>query len=347
LLVDIKTHLAETVPDYINTDWTVASGITNYGQYFKDNPDAKGIPVWTVTGLLAACSMPTNWFAYTPRRCISGLGWATNDTSIPYPHGETNGYTVLGGTNFPAGRTQWYTTDYGYSAATGLFSKLNHVQRVSDPPGSIDAHPINASTVNYCTEPDDVSNPCDRRWWSNHADAEANIPTYLVADWSCTRYGYSKIGYGNFYCNNAPTTGNDWGYETASRWTISVPIMTNVGFVATYYMNTIPYGYNPNVYSIDESAASNEMAFVYATSPVSGFEGYDALYAVTNWSISAGAMGATGTLSASFGDFTSPVARYGLAVELQQEPTSPYMSSKGWAFKDTHVMILEYDFVYK
>lgn len=76
------------------------------------------------TSLLSALKMPTNYLDYTPFRCLAGLGPFTNDTSVPYPHGWSNTTTLAGGTNFPAGRTCWYTTDYGWADLPRVFAEL-------------------------------------------------------------------------------------------------------------------------------------------------------------------------------------------------------------------------------
>jgi hypothetical protein len=81
-------------------------------------------PLFTVTALCASARIPTNYFEYTPWRGLSGLGPYTNDASVPYPYGWTNAYTLAGGTNFPAGRTNWYTTDYGFSGFTSVVAQL-------------------------------------------------------------------------------------------------------------------------------------------------------------------------------------------------------------------------------
>jgi hypothetical protein len=68
--------------------------------------------------------IPTNYFAFTPLLGTSGLGPFTNDTTVPYPHGFTNSYTIAGGTNFPASRTNWYDTDYGLAPLPAILSNL-------------------------------------------------------------------------------------------------------------------------------------------------------------------------------------------------------------------------------
>jgi hypothetical protein len=81
-------------------------------------------PVYTVTGLLWSLRLPTNYFEVTPYRSLCGLGPFTNDVTVPYPHGYVTTETLAGGTNYPAGRTNWYTTDYGWSALPAITEAL-------------------------------------------------------------------------------------------------------------------------------------------------------------------------------------------------------------------------------
>jgi hypothetical protein len=79
---------------------------------------------YTASNIFKYAKLPTNYLSYTPYRCLSGLGPFTNDTSVGRPYGWTNAYTVAGGTNFPAGRTNWYTTDYGFTGITNIINLL-------------------------------------------------------------------------------------------------------------------------------------------------------------------------------------------------------------------------------
>lgn len=345
-LANCKAKLSNAIPRYIDTDWTTSSGNTNYAQYFKDNTNAKGMPTWTFTGILWACQMPTNWLSYTPRRSLTGLGGSTNDASVAWPHGETNAYTASGGGNYPAGRSMWYSSDYGYASMSGLIAKLRHVQVAPVVSDGRFHDGIYVAWDRGHADPTFV--------WANYANAVSEMPKvddhWVPSDYpyTCSHFG-DVIGYGNFWWYwNSGNSG--LGMATAAKWSTSVPILTNRAFDASYYMNTLPYAgpTGAGSHTFPSSALSNEMAFVYDTSPVASFEGYDALYTVTNWTKSAADMGATGTLSETFGDNTSPVTRYGLATATANHATNePYVSSKGWWFKDTHLMILKYDFAYR
>jgi hypothetical protein len=92
------------VPAYATAD-SMTNTVTNNVRYYKGRIE-----------VLHDCGLPTNYFDYTPWRCLNGLGPFTNDTSVGRGHGWTNQYTVLGGTNFPetTSRAAWYTTDYGW-----------------------------------------------------------------------------------------------------------------------------------------------------------------------------------------------------------------------------------------
>jgi hypothetical protein len=78
----------------------------------------------TATGLCVRLRLPTNYLNYTPWRCLNGVGPFTNDTTVGHGYGWTNEYTAAGGTNFPAGRTNWYTTDYGYDGLRMMVTNL-------------------------------------------------------------------------------------------------------------------------------------------------------------------------------------------------------------------------------
>ena len=89
----------------------------------------------TAVAWLEYCKMPTNFLDYTPYRGLDGVGPFTNDTTVGHPHGWTNAYTLAGGTNYPAGRTNWYTTDYGWDGLKHLTTNL--IVRVGLPDGLV------------------------------------------------------------------------------------------------------------------------------------------------------------------------------------------------------------------
>jgi hypothetical protein len=130
-LIELKSHLrlAATVTPFVNTNicgtealagqWLTAHLGSDFPFYGKT-----GDPTFLRTNLLTTLKMPTNYFDYVPYRCLNGLGPFTNDTSVPYPHGYTNAQTAGGGTNYPAGRACWYTTDYGWNQLPALINAL-------------------------------------------------------------------------------------------------------------------------------------------------------------------------------------------------------------------------------
>lgn len=328
VVTNLKQRLKAVVPSYLDTDKSVAGGYTNYATYFLSvDTNARSIPAWTATGLLVSCRMPTNWFDYTPRRGLTGLGWETNDSSVGWPHGYTNAQTVLGGTNFPPSRTSatWYTTDYGLSAATGLFSRLtdlgySHTLKVGD-------------YTFYATY--NGGGPYDGRYSSRYY-----AEVWLDNDLSDLRGIWQRLAYGNYWQSIPSSEGYDYAHESTARWRIRRGLYTNAAVTVDYFMNTVPYeNLNPG------GPVAHTEAFVYSGSPVSSFTGYYTLQKVTNWSFSAGETNLL--LSSWLGDLGCTVTKYGLAPDYNEKPTEPYISTKGWQFRDTHYLILRYDFVYK
>lgn len=121
MLIDLKTALKDMIPDTIY--------YLNWGGWINTNdlPDT-GLNIsnylFSVSSLCVACAVPINYFDYTPWRGLNGLGGYTNDSTVGHPHGWTNEHTVAGGTNFPPGRTNWYTTDYGFDQLRSLLSNM-------------------------------------------------------------------------------------------------------------------------------------------------------------------------------------------------------------------------------
>jgi len=123
ILLDLKAKTKTCIPSFAATNLLddaspfCATRATSSGSGFT-------IPTWSVTGLLVYLRMPTNYFDYTPYRSLTGLGADTNDTSTTYPHGFTNAFTALGGTNWPGSQTNWYSTDYGYAKLPDILNAL-------------------------------------------------------------------------------------------------------------------------------------------------------------------------------------------------------------------------------
>lgn len=112
------------------------------------------------TNLCARQRIPVNYLDYTPYRFIDGLGVFTNDTSVGRPYGWTNAYTVAGGTNFPAGRSTWYSTDYGIGPMTNILAELLYV--AVDVTGDVETR---SSETN------------------NSLDAESDFIAHVIAQW--------------------------------------------------------------------------------------------------------------------------------------------------------------------
>jgi hypothetical protein len=114
-LTNVKARLKAAIPYYIVTNGQ--DGDLSY------DIATNGLRHYTVTGILTSAKMPTNFLDYTPWSNLSGVGPLTN-SGYAWGNGWTNEYTVAGGTNFPAGRDEWYTSDYGVMWITNIFPPL-------------------------------------------------------------------------------------------------------------------------------------------------------------------------------------------------------------------------------
>ncbi len=112
-----------------------------------NNPisNANTIVYYSMTNIFDVVKIPTNYFDWTPDRGISGIGGYTNDTTVGHAYGFTNEYTVQGGTNFPAGRTNWYTTDYGIQPIRDILEKAQYTTAM----GTIDNGVTNTLKVGH------------------------------------------------------------------------------------------------------------------------------------------------------------------------------------------------------
>ena len=113
--------------------WSLFTNAADYAAFLNAHtnyPDASElVNEATITNKQQLCVMatvPTNFFDYTPYRGLDGVGPFTNDATVGHPHGWTNAYTVAGGTNFPYGRTNWYTTDYGWDGVKAVVIALKN-----------------------------------------------------------------------------------------------------------------------------------------------------------------------------------------------------------------------------
>lgn len=110
---------------FVDTNYAVSG---SYDTYFDSRAGATNPPPLTIYQACTNANLPTNILDYTPARPLSGLGNRTNGAdyaAIGHPHGLTNAFTAQGGTNtLPAGRTEWYTSDYGWDAVKALINEL-------------------------------------------------------------------------------------------------------------------------------------------------------------------------------------------------------------------------------
>ena len=129
----------------------------NYNSFFLGNGGTNNWPQFDVVSYCQRMKMPTNYYDYTPWRCLNGLGPFTNDLTVGHGYGWTNVYTLAGGTNFPGTRSAWYTTDYGWNPAcvSGLvwsLAFLTACTNTADPPSylSLTYLPAWADAVTEC-----------------------------------------------------------------------------------------------------------------------------------------------------------------------------------------------------
>jgi hypothetical protein len=232
-LIELKDHLALTVhvTGWVNTNSTGTGGqpeqwlTTHLGKDFPTYREA-GTPIST-TNLCISLKIPTNYFAYVPYRCLNGLGPFTNDTSVPYPHGYTNASTVAGGTNFPAGRSTWYTTDYGWNQLPALINALTTTRHAISLYDTNRYSGSGASPIGYETE---------ASW--DLAVYRSQTNWHTVLSWSEDAYGHwGAIGIDRF--------GTDTNYSSAMQgsqhYFMPVNVVTNFASYGYYYVYPAKY----------------------------------------------------------------------------------------------------------
>jgi len=104
ILIDYKSHTSALIPYFLNMAGADTNGTLSTNALWVN---------WTTNTFIAALCLPSNYFEVTHFRFLGGLGSLTNDATVGRSHGYTNAWTAAGGTNFPPGRTNWYSTDYG------------------------------------------------------------------------------------------------------------------------------------------------------------------------------------------------------------------------------------------
>ena len=117
-LIEYKDAIEDLCELYIRTNEFSSGVYTNYCGPLT------GFPMYDAESILSAACLPTNWFDYTPWRCLGGAGPFTNDTTVGRGYGWTNEHTEAGGNNFPGSRSTWYTTDYGLEGARSVLALM-------------------------------------------------------------------------------------------------------------------------------------------------------------------------------------------------------------------------------
>ena len=115
---DIKSAL--DTGSYVDESYSASS---LYNSYFSDNQGGV-LPVLTVDRVCELAYLPTNYFDYTPYRCLNGLGAFTNDTTVGHAYGWTNSSTADGGSYFSGSRATRYTTDYGWQGLKDVIDEM-------------------------------------------------------------------------------------------------------------------------------------------------------------------------------------------------------------------------------
>jgi len=134
MLSEYKGVLHRIIPIFVNssviTDPTNAANAYLVANFSEFDSGLVNFPKWTITGLLSQCELPTNYLAYTPQRCLNGLGPfndATDVAVVGHAMGWTNAYTAKGGSMTPD-RTEWTTTDYGWNGIKSIVNRLKYIQ---------------------------------------------------------------------------------------------------------------------------------------------------------------------------------------------------------------------------
>ena len=226
-LENLKEWVRDNVDEFVFTnDIYDSTGFTNYLNStfpYDTNFTSTLFPRWTVVTLCSNANLPTNFFDYTPWRCLNGAGPFTNDTSVGHPYGWTNATTESGGTFFPAGRSTWYTTDYGWQGFKSAIVRLDDTEWTTHPfTTNIDERGSSGGgAVSYVSWSDakanETANP--HTWPTNYAPINRPI------------YKYSR----GQYDEHDPTP---WWIARKSRhnsqdfWIADLPALTN-GFDRT------------------------------------------------------------------------------------------------------------------
>lgn len=183
------------------------------------------IPTVSARTNLMRLRIPTNYFAVAqgPFRCeLSGLGGNTQEIgTIGHAHGWTNSVTMLGGPDLPAGRTNWYTTDYGLDNLKAILQSVRYT-----PDNWVD-HVDTSNTISYRNAGGDhAATWATAKAWAEENEVEEDEYTLSIG----TRgYKYSTPDYLATWC------GASWAYRV-----YSIGIASNVNKSYSVYQFAEP-----------------------------------------------------------------------------------------------------------
>jgi hypothetical protein len=190
-------------------DWT--GNITNAAMY------------WTPQSIIVHCEMPSNWWWYTPYRSLNGYGAFTNDATVGHNHGYTNEYTVMGGTNFPSGRSTWYTTDYGLQGFKNILNEL--VWRRMDYNDVAMVLPAGV-TNNYVYGYGLSNNWAGAKSFAEASHASSTNTSSIISEWNYVTYGaYDDV-----------SVYEAWITTAEVRFRVASPAKTNLSYSILVYL---------------------------------------------------------------------------------------------------------------
>jgi hypothetical protein len=232
------------------------------------NGDA--LPVFyetNICALLGEWRLPTNFLDYTPWRDISGVGGFTNDiAAVGHPHGVTNTSTARGGTNFPTGRTRWYTTDYGYD---GMRAVLTNLARRTE--GYIEHHGGTHYIGwggGYESSWDDAKAEAQETYTSDGSSI-AQQKTILALGWTNVAryaYGITSAGHMDKACTDVDT---NWISTVSFLFLIDPPSLGTTN-IFDGQATDFEEGYNavePFLYTVTNGLAEYRYVFAYTNFP--------------------------------------------------------------------------------
>ncbi len=279
-----------------NAKGTIIELMSRYADYTQADTNGIFVPLSTnnifamrfnPSNMAFVAKIPTNYFAYTPFRCLNGLGPFTNDqAAVGHAHGWTNKYTANGGTNFPPGRDTWYTTDYTRDQITNILSHLKWTLHTSRTAGA---------TV-YSNYYWGYSSNGTNDLYRGNAQFATNSYTPLKAaaeaDWKLNVFG--ELGDGPLMWSFLRQfIGNPFGAGLVSRKVAAVAINISTNYeheVDFYVWATPPIGFDPEWDNNSQGVVSNQAVWFFTDSP-----SFDSI-----------------VTSSDFGSINKPVWRIGL-----------------------------------